>query len=189
MRALIDHLGEDPGRLVPIIDVLEAAFPPGERLQFEDIEPYLGQAGSITPWAFTDSIDAGQAGAALESLHRLLEGGDRHPLVVLAILHRHVASLMKVDSPSIRTEQRAAEAMGIAPGRSTFPAKKAMRSAQQWGSAGIAEAISLVADAEIDLKGDSAWPGEAVLEVLVARLCRLARSGSAGRPRPAAARR
>jgi DNA polymerase-3 subunit delta len=186
---LKDHLGDDPSRLVAILDVLSAAYEPGRRLSFADIEPYLGQAGSVTPWAFTDSIDAGRPDAALEALHRLLEGGDRHPLVVLAILHRHVASLMKVDSPSIRTEQQAAVAMGIAPGRSTFPAKKALRSARLWGSAGIAEAISLVSAAETDLKGDSAWPGEAVLEVLVARLCRLARSGSASRSRPAATHR
>ena len=45
----------------------------------------------------------------------------------------------------------------------------------------MAEAIGLVADAEVDLKGASAWPAEAVLEVLVARLCRLARArGGAG---------
>lgn len=187
IKALIDHLGEDPGRLVPIIDVLEAAFPPGERLQFEDIEPYLGQAGSVTPWAFTDSIDAGQVEAALTYLHRLLEGGARHPLVVLAILHRHVSSLMKVDHPSIRSEADAASAMGIAKGRSTYPAKKALKSAQSWGSLNIAEAVGLVADAELDLKGQSAWPEAAVLEVLVARLCRLARGGAAAR-RPAVAR-
>ena len=187
LRALTDHLGEDPGRLVPIIDVLEAAFAPGERLRFEDIEPYLGQAGSVTPWAFTDSIDAGQVEAALTYLHRLLEGGARHPLVVLAILHRHVTSLMRVDHPSIRSEGEAAAAMGIAKGRSTYPAKKALKSAQTWGSAHIAEAVALVADAELDLKGQSAWPEVAVLEVLVARLCRLARGG-AGARRPVAAR-
>ena len=174
--ALRDHLGEDASRLVSILEVLEAAFGKGGRLTVEDIEPYMGQAGSVTPWAFTDSIDAGNVEQALTLLHRLLEGGDRHPLVVLAILHRHVTSLMRVDSPSIRTEGQAAEAMGIAKGRSTFPAKKALRSAQQWGSANIAEAVGLLADAEVDLKGDSAWPPEAVLEVLVARLCRLARA-------------
>ena len=174
--ALREHLGEDAGRLVPILEVIEAAYGKGARLHLEDIEPYMGQAGSVTPWAFTDSIDAGNVEEALTHLHRLLEGGERHPLVVLAILHRHVTSLMRVDSPTIRTEGQAAEAMGIAKGRSTFPAKKALRSAQQWGSANIAEAVGLVAHAEVDLKGDSAWPEEAVLEVLVARLCRLARA-------------
>lgn len=180
------HLGEEPGRLVAILDVLSAVFPIGQKVRPADLEPYLGQAGSVTPWDFTDSIDAGDPKDALVKLHRLLEGGDRHPLVVLAIVHRHVASLMKVDSPSVRNEVEAAAALGITAGRSTFPAKKALKSARQWGSAAIAEAIGLIADAEVDLKGNSGWPGEAVLEVLVARLCRLARSGgrtpaSAGR--------
>ncbi|HMC38263.1 MAG TPA: DNA polymerase III subunit delta [Acidimicrobiales bacterium] len=181
--ALREHLGEDASRLIAILEVLEAAYGTGGRLTADDIQPYLGEAGSVTPWAFTDSIDAGDAEGALTHLHRLLEGGRRHPLVVLAILHRHITSLMRVDSPAVRTEAQAAEAMGIAKGRSTFPAKKALRAAGQWGSAHIAEAVALVADAEVDLKGHSGWPEEAVLEVLVARLCRLAR----GRPARAAA--
>ena len=186
---LKEHLGEDASRLVSILEVLEAAYGPGARLSLDDIEPYIGQAGGVTPWAFTDCIDAGQVESALIHLHRLLEGGSRHPLVVLATLHRHVTSLMRVDSPSIRTEAQAAEAMGIAKGRSTFPAKKALRAAGQWGSANITEAIGLVADAEVDLKGDSAWPEAAVLEVLVARLCRLARGrgGASARATGAAA--
>jgi DNA polymerase-3 subunit delta len=181
MTALKAHLGEDASRLVPILELLEAAYGTGAHLGPDEIEPYMGQAGSVTPWAFTDSIDAGDAASALGYLHRLMEGGERHPLVILAMLHRHVSGLMKVDSPSVRTEAQAAAAMGIAPGRSTFPAKKALRSAQQWGSDGIAEAIGLLADAEVDLKGASAWPEAAALEVLVGRLCRLARART-GRP-------
>lgn len=173
---LRSHLGEDVSRLVPILAVLEAAYGTGATLGAPEIEPYLGEAGSVTPWAFTDAIDAGDSRQALELLHRLLEGGQRHPLVVLAVLHRHVQSLLRVDGGSIRTEAAAAAAMGIPKGRSTFPAKKALRAAQQWGSANIAEAVGLLADAEVGLKGASAWPEATVLEVLVARLCRLARS-------------
>lgn len=176
---LRSHLGEDLSRLVPILAVLEAAYGRGARIGVGEIEPYLGEAGSVTPWAFTDAIDAGDAPRALDLLHRLLEGGQRHPLVVLAILHRHVQSLMRVDGGAIRTEAAAAAAMGIPKGRSTYPAKKALRSAQQWGSANIAEAVGLLAEAEVDLKGASAWPEVAVLEVLVGRLCRLARPRSA----------
>jgi DNA polymerase-3 subunit delta len=174
--ALREHLGEDASRLVGILDLLEAAYGLGGRLGLDAVEPYMGRAGSVTPWALTDAIDGGDAAVALDRLHRLLEGGDRHPLVVLAILHRHLTSMMRVDSPSIRTEAQAAEAMQIPKGRSTFPAKKALRSAQRWGSANIAEAIELTSDAEVALKGASAWPEAAVLEVLVARLCRLARA-------------
>jgi len=173
---LENHLGEDVSRLGALLEVLVAAYGEGARLSPAQIEPYLGEAGSVAPWDFTDAIDAGRTDEALELLHRLLGGGDRHPLVVLAILHRHVQSILRVDSPAIRTEAQAAEAMGIAKGRSTFPAKKALTAAGRWGSVSISEAIGLVADAELDLKGKSAWPPEAVLEVLVARLCRLARA-------------
>ncbi len=177
---LTGHLGEDVSRLVPLMEVLEAAYGEGGRLSWAEIEPYVGDAGSVTPWAFTDAIDGGQADLAITLLHRLMEGGDRHPLVVLAILTRHLQGLLRVDSPAIRTEGQAAAAMGIANGRSTFPAKKALSSARRWGSAGIAEGVGLLAQAEVDLKGASAWPEQLVVEVLVARLCRLARLAGAG---------
>jgi DNA polymerase-3 subunit delta len=178
MSRVADHLGEDLARLTPLLEVLRAVYGDEAKLGPDDVEPYLGEAGAVTPWAFTDAIDTGQTAAALTMLHRLLEGGGRHPLVVLAILHRHVQSLLRVDGPAIRTEAQAAEAMGIARGRSTYPAKKALTAARRWGPAGIADAVGLIADAELDLKGASSWPPEAVLEVLVARLCRLARAGS-----------
>jgi DNA polymerase-3 subunit delta len=178
-RLLLDHLGEDLGRLSSLLDVLASAYGEGARLESEAVLPYLGEAGSVAPWDLTDAIDAGRTEDALKTLHRLLGSGERHPLVVLSILHRHVQSLLRVDSPSIRSEAQAAEAMGIAKGRSTFPAKKALNASQRWGSAGIADAVRLVAQAELDLKGASSWPSEAVLEVLVARLCFRARAGRA----------
>jgi DNA polymerase III subunit delta len=175
------HLGEDVSRLTAILDVLVAAHGEGARLGPDDVEPYLGEAGAVAPWDFTDAIDRGDATAALTLLHRMLSAGQRHPLVVASILNRYVVNMLRVDSPSIATEAAAAAALGIAKGRSTFPAKKALTSARRFGSDGISEAVILLADAELDLKGARDWPGELVLEVLVARLCRLARAGS-GRP-------
>ncbi len=171
------HLGEDVSRLAAVLEVLSAAFEPGARLGPDDIEPYLGEAGSVAPWDLTDAIDSGNTDVALGALRRLLEAGDRHPLVVHAIIARHVGSLLRVDSPHVTTEAAAAEAMGIAKARSTYPAKKALTSARRYGSARIGDAVALVADAEIALKGGRGeWPDELALEVLVARLCRLARS-------------
>jgi DNA polymerase-3 subunit delta len=176
------HLGQDVSRVGALIDVLTAAYGDGARLTAVDIEPYLGEAGSVAPWDLTDAIDEGRTRDALRSLHRLLGGGERHPLVVLAILDRHVQSIMRVDSPAISSESQAAEALGIGKGRSTFPAKKALASSRRWGSLRIQEAMGLLADAELDLKGASACPEELVLEVLVARLCRLGRASAAGAP-------
>lgn len=170
------HLGEDLSRLGAILEVLAAAHPAEGSLSAEDVAPYLGELGPVAPWDLTDAIDRGEAEVALKVLHRMLEAGDRHPLVVLATLQRHVTSMARVDSPSISTEADAAAAMGIARGRSTYPAKKALTAARKLGSAGVGEAVCLVADAELALKGKLDWPSELVLEVLVARLCRLSRN-------------
>jgi DNA polymerase-3 subunit delta len=45
------------------------------------------------------------------------------------------------------------------------------------GTAQIARAINLLAQADLDLRGVTALPGELVLQVLVARLSRLVRQG------------
>ncbi|MHB1533311.1 MAG: DNA polymerase III subunit delta [Acidimicrobiales bacterium] len=169
------HLGEDVGRLPALLDMLVAVYGEGARLGPDDVEPYLGEAGSVTPWDFTDAIDAGKSDVALRLLHRMLGAGERHPLVVLATLHRHVQSLLRVQSPEVTTEAKAASVLGIAAGRSTYPAKKALASARRLGPDAVVAAVGLVADAELSLKGAQDWPPVVVLEVLVARLCQLAR--------------
>ncbi|MGH9076364.1 MAG: DNA polymerase III subunit delta [Acidimicrobiales bacterium] len=172
-----EHLGEDISRLPALLAVLAAAYPAGGTLGAADVEPYLGEAGSVVAWDLTDALDRGDAEAALTTLHRLLGAGGRHPLVILAVLTRHYQSVLRVDSPAICTEGQAAGALGIAKGRSTYPAKKALTTARRLGPSGVAGAICLLADADVALKGAQEWPGALVLEVLVARLCRLARSG------------
>ena len=85
----------------------------------------------MPPWDLTDAIDRGEDEVALKALHRLMEAGARHPLVLLAILHRHFGNILRVQSPEISTEGQAAEALGIPKGRSTFPARKALDAARR----------------------------------------------------------
>ena len=127
------HLGEDLSRLGSLLATLEAAYGTGATVGPDELEPYLGQPGSVPPWDLTDAIDKGETEAALKVLHRLMEAGDRHPLVVLAILHRHFGNILRVQSPAITSEGEAAEALGIAKGRSTFPARKALDAARRLG--------------------------------------------------------
>ena len=171
-----EHLGEDLSRLGSLLATLEAAYGTGATVGEEELEPYLGQPGSVPPWDLTDAIDKGETEVALKVLHRLLEAGDRHPLVVLAILHRHFGNILRVQSPAITSEAEAAEALGIARGRSTFPARKALDAARRLGPRGSGDAIIALADAELTLKGKLDWEPEVVLEILVARLCRISRS-------------
>lgn len=174
------HLGEDLSRVGALFEVLEAAYGRGAHISLGELVPYLGQPGSVPPWDLTDAIDRGDTEEALRTLHRLSEAGGRHPLVLLSVLHRHFGNILTAQSPSITSEAEAAAAIGIPRGRSTFPARKALDAARRLGSAGAGEAITLLADAELAVKGKLDWEPEWVLEVLVARLCRLSRSTRVG---------
>jgi DNA polymerase-3 subunit delta len=179
---LLDHLGEDLGRLPSIVDTVAAAYGDGAHVGVEELEPFLGGAGGVAPWDLTDAIDRGDTAGALTALERLLGGGERHPLVVLSSLHRHYAAMLRLDGSGINGEQEAAAVLGMAP----FPAKKVMSQGRRLGPAGVSRAVELIAAADLDLRGLKDWPDGLVLEVLVARLSRLA---PAGRPSRRPARR
>lgn len=184
---LEDHLGEDLGRLATLLDVLAAAYGEGARVGPEQLEPFLGQAGGLAPWDLTDAVDRGDADTALSVLHRMLAAGDRHPLVVMATLHRHYGDMLRLDGSGATSEAQAAEVLGLK-GRSTFPARKSLDQGRVLGPDGVARAIWLLARADLDLRGARLWPEELVLEVLVGRLSRLraprGKGRAASRPAP-----
>jgi DNA polymerase-3 subunit delta len=166
------HLGDDLGRLSSLLEMLAAAYGPGSRLGVDELAPFLGEAGGVAPWELTDAIDRGDTATALTTLHRLRTAGGRHPLVVHATLHTHFARMLRLDGADAPDETAAAGILGMT--GSTYPAKKALLQARRLGSVSIARAITLLADADLALKGAVEWPSDLVLEVLVARLSRLA---------------
>lgn len=167
---LSEHLGGDMGRLAGLLATLASTYGPGATVTVAELEPFLGEAGSLAPWDLTDAIDAGRTEVALSVLHRMLGAGDSHPLVVMAQLHRHYRQLLRLDGAGATSAEQAAELLGL---RSAFPAKKALAQSRRLGTARTARAIGLLAQADLDLRGATQLPGETVLEVLVARLSRL----------------
>ena len=172
-RLVVDWLGDDGGKLPGLLAVLVSTYGEGARLTAGDIEPFLGDAGGVPPWDLTDAIDRGDIPASITALTRMLRAG-RHPLQVMATLHAHFQRILRLDGTSVRGEKEAAAILGIK--GSTFPAKKALAQAQRLGSRNARESIALLARADVDLRGAVDWPNELVLEVLVARLARLARA-------------
>jgi DNA polymerase III subunit delta len=171
-RRLGDHLGEDLGRLAGVLQTLAVAYGDGATVDEDQLEPFLGEAGSVPPWDLTDAIDAGDTAQALTVLHRMMGAGGRAAPEIVAILHRHFSLMLRLDGAGIGSGEEAAELLGI---RSAFVAKKGLAQAGRLGSDRVAQAITLVADADLDVKGQTGLPPEVVLEVLVARLSRLAR--------------
>ena len=168
-KHLSERLGEDVSRLGAVLGTLESTYGPGAKLGVAELEPFLGEAGGVPPWELTDAIIAGDIATALDRLHRMLGGGERHALQIMATLHRHVAGLLALDGARVASRDEAAKLVGMAP----FPAEKLMKLARRLGSDRIADQLLLVADADLDLKGAKEWPDGLVLEVLVARLARL----------------
>lgn len=172
--AIAETLGDDVGRVEPLLAVLASTFGDGARLGAADVEPFLGQASDVPPWDLTDAIDAGDIPGALDKLHRMTQGGGRHALQVLATLHGHYQRALALDGArGVGDERSAAAHLGMT--GSTFPARKALNLTRKLGSDRLATVFSLLAQADLDVRGASATPDQTTLEVLVARLARLSR--------------
>ncbi len=178
-QLLGEHVGEDLSRVEGLLTALSAAYGEGARISVDDLEPYLGEAGNVPRYELTEAISRGETAAALGVLHRMFDAGGLSAVEVMATMNRHYAQLLLLDGATVSGEREAAELLGSAP----FVAKKALDQTRRLGTARISQAITLLADADLDVKGGSGLPPELVIEIAVARLCRQTR------PRVAAGRR
>jgi DNA polymerase-3 subunit delta len=176
---LVDFLGEQPDRLVGVLTTLRGVIAKGAVVGVDDLEPYLGLDGDVTPWTLTDAIDSGDATGALVALQRMLGSGERHPLQIMATLTTHVGAMLALDGAEVTGKDDAAKLLGMHP----FRAGKLLVQSRQLGSERLADFVNLLAQADIDLRGAKAWPDNLVVEVLVARLA--SRSGGDRRRRTA----
>ncbi len=170
-QLVAEHLGEQRSRVIGLLDTLEAVYGPGTTVGVDEVAPFLGETGDVPPWELTDAIDSGKIDVALDKLHRMLGSGGRHPLQVMASLQTHYLRISRLDGAPVAGEKQAAELLGMK--GSTFPAKKALGQSKRLGSAGAGRAVELLAEADLGLRGESGWPPELVMEVLVARLAAL----------------
>ncbi len=173
-KALIaDRLGEDVGQADSLLDALASTFGEGAGLSADDVEPFLGQASDVAPWELTDAIDAGDIRTALEKLHRMMGGGERHALQILAALHGHYQRALALDGAGIHNEKEAAALLGMK--GSTYPAKKALALSGSLGSQRLREVFALLSEADLGVRGRAGIDSTTLMEVLVARLAAIAR--------------
>lgn len=191
-RGVIDHLGEDAGRIGALVDVWASTFGEGARLGAQDVAPYLNDPGSVRPYELTNRIENGDVAGSLEVLQRLLtvsspmQPKPMHPLQVLGILAGRYRKLARLDADSIHTVDDAHQVWG---GKSSYPAKKALEAARGLGSDGFVRAFAELHRADVGVKGATGLPEQTVMEITIARLADLHRSrrrgGQSGRARDA----
>lgn len=180
MNSVIDWLGQDQARLPSLIEVLVSAFGTSKKLLADDVQPFLGEQGSVLPWDLTDAIDSADASTALAMLRRMIRSGEYHPLQVMGLLHNHYVRLLKLDGPDVRDVQQAMTLIGS---KSDFQGRKYLDLYRRVGSGGVSNAIQLLSRADIDLRGGKDLPEELTMEILVARLSKM------GSPAPRSSRK
>jgi len=184
-KLLTEHVGGDAGLIPGLVDTLAAVHGDGAKLDTEDVAPYLGEAGAIPMWDLTNAIERGDVAEALAVVQRLLattspsQPKQLHPLEVMGFLHGHYRRLLRLDDPEIRGNDEAAAALGgrMSPRAAGFR----LRQARALGTDGLRQAFDHLGRADLDLKGDRAIPGDAVMAVLVARLAALTTRAAARR--------
>ncbi len=176
-------LGEDLPRLEGLLASLLATYGPRQKITAADVAQFTGSLGAVPPWELTDAISSGSTTMAITALRRLVRAGGMHPLGIIAVLHRYFEQILLLDGSMVSSGQEAAAILGV---KSTFVAEKALKNCRRLGSTEvIARAISLLSQADLDLRGASGLAPELVAEILVARLARLVPADAgraAGRP-------
>src|SRR4029079_15739592 len=166
------------GRVPELVELLHATYGGGSTLSLDEVEQYLGELGTAGRFDLTNAIARAAVGAALEALHRMLGSTSAvqpkplHPMQIMASLGFQYDRLLRLDDPSIVTKEHAASALGMkSAGGARFP----LEAARRLGSDGLRDAVRLLAQAELALRGASGLDEHTVMDVLVARLAALSR--------------
>jgi DNA polymerase-3 subunit delta len=177
-KRVVEHLGEDAARVPELVEVLHATYGDDAVLSLDDVDAYLGEIGTADRFALTNAIERGDLGGALETLHRNLtatSAKQQKPLAamqIMATLGFYYQRLLRLDDPAIVTKEHAAEALGM---KSAGGARYPLEASRRLGTDGLHNAVDLLAQAELDLRGASGLDERTVMDVLVARLAALAR--------------
>lgn len=188
LEEVVEWLGQDSARLPGLLEVLASTYGQKQRLSYDDVSPFLGEAGHVQPWDLTDAIDGGDTANALFMLRRMLASGEFHAFQVLSILHNHYTKVLRLDGSGASNPMEAMQFIGT---RSEFQGRKYLELSRSLGSKKAFDAIQLLARADRGLRGATGLDNELVLEVLVARLSRLLPPRTTRKPsrKGAAARR
>lgn len=154
VRALVEALGSDLRELAAgvqqLVEDTTGAITP------DVVQRYYGGRVEATGFRVADTAIAGDGAAAVTLLrHALATGSDPVPLV--AALAMKLRTLAKVAAARGRGRVSASE-LGLAP----WQVDRARRELAGWTPEGLATAITAVADADAEVKGESREPQFAV---------------------------
>ncbi|CAN5654011.1 DNA polymerase III subunit delta [soil metagenome] len=169
--ALIDSVGTELRDLAEALEQLLTRLGPGSRVDAPEVRRAFGRLADQRVYVLTDAVGDRDLARAMTSLRRLLLQGEE-PLVLFGALAAHLRRLLRV--------RRLAGAGGRAAGEAlAMPAWRAERMVKQalaYEEGELIAAVTLLSQADFDLKGGD-LPPAAVLERAVVEILT-----GAGRP-------
>ncbi|MGL5406377.1 MAG: DNA polymerase III subunit delta [Propionibacteriaceae bacterium] len=167
-QALIMGVGQDLRSLAAAISQLHADTAEGEPLTQEFIKRYFGGRAEVTSFSVADDVLNGRPEGALEKLRWALETGVAPVLMTSALANtlRTLGKYLGAQRQQLRDNEIAA-IVGCPP----WKVKDLARQSRVWNEDRIARGISLVAQADADIKGAAGSP-DFTLEKLVLQLSR-----------------
>lgn len=183
---IADQVGDDVARVDSLARLLASLYGSAP-LNLSHIEPYLGDAGGVPEWDLTDALETGNAAKAITIARRMLDSKGRAGVQIIFLLQRYYLRMARLEGSDVSSPEEAAQLLGMNP----FGAKKLLAMANRLGAERIADAVHLIATADVDLKGGVSYGGKdlntdqdktdlTVIEVLVARLARLSAGSRRG---------
>ena len=146
VRALVDALGSDLRELAAACAQLVADTT--GTITAGTVDRYYGGRVEATGFRVADAAVAGDAGGAIALLRHALDTG-LDPVPIVAALALRLRNLAKV--ASMRGGGSSARDLGMAP----WQVDRARKDLRAWTPEGLAAAISAVAQADADVKGEA----------------------------------
>jgi DNA polymerase-3 subunit delta len=166
---LVDLVGTEMGLLDQELAKLATYAGSNSRIDEADVDQLVGQSRAENTWKIFDLIGAGQIGAALTMLDRLLDQGEE-PLRLLGAFSmqlRRLAQAARLYSQSTSLPD-ALEQAGVPP----FGRRSAEQQVRHLGRRRLDMIFDWLLETDLGLKGSSQLPPRTLLERLVVQLAR-----------------
>jgi DNA polymerase-3 subunit delta len=169
-QRLAEQLGPAPLRMaLREVEKLCLLAAEGVEVSEEDLAATLGMEPDAKPWDLENAVLAGDAARALAVLQSLLRRPDNE-FMLLGMLGKGMGRLWFMRRLAERGLPQ--DEIPARLGLSSFQAARALQALRAWPLERVENAVRLLREADLGLKGDSALPSSQIYFQLVVRLCR-----------------
>ena len=151
---LIDAVGTELRELDGALAQLVTLKGPGEKVVPADVKGAFPRLADERIYAFTDAVGERRIAPAMTALRRLLDQGEE-PLVVFGSLVGHIRRLLRVR----RYVDQGTRAVASVAGMPEWRAERLAKQAATYKEEELVSALSLLAETDVELKGD--FPSQA----------------------------